>query len=42
MGTNSFIEETAQFHKVKFKEGLVDFILSCADPLAFVQAFSGF
>lgn len=31
MGTKSFIEETGQFHKVRFEEGLVDLIFSCAD-----------
>lgn len=31
MGNNSFIAETVQFHKVKFKEWLVHFISRGAD-----------
>lgn len=31
MGNNTFIAKTGQFHKVKFNDGLVDFIFPGAD-----------
>lgn len=41
MGNNSFIAETDQFHKIKFKDGLADFIFPGADgwPLSKTSAY---